>query len=203
MCPDRQIISLHLDGELPSPWKEKMESHLETCPECRASLARYDSLGKHLDDLNEENILAARERVWNKLTSPELVVSGKSDSVTIKPPPQIYTRQRIWNRSIPLPAAAAAAVIIIVTMFAVFGIRDRNIRGQQDVMAAIPDYMPIVVNDQGTVPVTDMTGVLQYLSSLDNGEFMVIRLPESKNFMRPGEPTLINAADYSRRHSPR
>ena len=203
MCPDRQIISLYFDSELPSPWKEKMESHLETCPECRAALAGYGSLGKQPGGLKEENILAAQERVWKKLTAPALIVSEKSETNTARRSSQKFIRQGIWNRSIPLPAAAAAAIFIIMTMFAVFGIWNRSVSRPQEVIAAIPDYMQVVGNDQGTVPITDMTGVLQYLSSLDNGEFMVIRLPESKNFIRAGEPALINAADYSRRRMPR
>jgi len=180
-----------------------MEDHLEICTECKAALASYANLGKHLDDLNEENIMAARERVWKKLTAPTLVVSKDTGPRVIIEPNQRYFRQRLWNRSIPLPVAAAAAVLIIVAMFAIFGLRDSGRGRSQDLMAAIPDYLPIVGNDQGMVPISDMSTVLQYLSNLDNGDFMVIRLPESKNFIRPGEPALINAADYSRRQRSR
>jgi len=206
MCPDHQIISLYHDGELPSPWKEKMEAHLEICPECKSALASYSKLGKQLDDLDEENILAARERVWKKLTAPALVVpreTGEKGPVVVTGSGQWHSRQRIWNRSIPLPAAAAAAVLIIVTMFAIFTFRDSGRSRSQDLMASIPEYLPVVGNDQGMVPISDMSTVLQYLSSMDNGDFMVIRLPESRNFIRPGEPALINAADYSRRQMSR
>jgi len=198
MCPDRQIISLYHDGELPSPWKEKMESHLETCAECKAALAGYGSLGNMLNDADEENILAARERVWKKLVSPELVVSNNKEAGFINMP-QRYSRKRIWNRSVTIPVpAAAAAALIIIAMLAVGGLRER--RSPHEAMAVIPDYnMQVVGNEQGMVPMMDMTSVLQYLSGMDNGDFMVIRLPESKNFKRAGEPALINAADYSRR----
>ena len=205
MCPDRQILSLYLDGELPSPWKEKMESHLEACPECRAALAVY-GIGKRMDNPNEESILAAQERVWKKLVTPALVVSENAGRRVVKQTSQRYAQQRIWNRNItlPLPAAAAAAVLIIIAMIAVMGLRDRNVGRIQDAMAVIPDYMQLVGNEQVMVPTTDMTSVLQYLSSMDNGgDFMVIRLPESKNFIHAGEPAFINAADYSRRRLPR
>ena len=216
MCPDRQIISLYFDGELPSPWKEKMETHLEACPECRAAITAYGSFGKQPDDPGEESISAAQERIWKKLFAPALVVSEKTAfsanqqgevsgvQKTARQRNQRYMRERIWNRSVtmPLPAAAAAAVLIIIAMLAIFGLRDSR-PGTQDKMAVIPEYMQVLGNEHGMVPTTNMNSVLQYLSSLDNGDFMVIRLPETKNFVQAGEPALINAADYSRRQLPR
>jgi len=38
MCPEPQLISIYLDNELPSPWKEKLESHLAECSSCREKL---------------------------------------------------------------------------------------------------------------------------------------------------------------------
>jgi hypothetical protein len=197
MCPDRQIISLYLDGELPSPWDGKMEAHLETYEKCRAALAGYRNIKNYLLDPkspladNEEKSLAeAHERVWQKLTAPGLVVS--------KEPRKAMGINRIWSRHItlPLPAAAAAAVVFLV-LFALVGVRSLSRPApvlQEQVAAG-----GIGLIDNGMVNIQDMAGVLQYLSNQDNGDFMVIRLPESRTFSRIGEPALINAADYSRR----
>jgi len=196
MCPDRQLISLYMDGELPSPWKEKMKDHLESCPECRAVFSGYQGLKDCFQDLPQENIEAAGERVWKKLLSAELVFP-ENPAAIYKP-----NEKRIWKRSVslPLPMAAAAAVLVIIVFFAIIGIQ----RGRQppvldSVAAVIPEYMQVLGAEQGMVPVQDMTGVLQYLSSQDYGDFMIIRLPETSSFSRVGEPALINAADYSRR----
>ena len=222
MCPDRQIFSLYVDGELPSPWKEKLETHLADCQQCRTAVARYRNLGETLRDLPEDTVLRAQERVWKKLTAPELVTASES----------LYrqrTMKRVWRRSItlPLPAAAvaAAAVVIVVAFFALTGVRggSQNLPSQQPIAAAnmgaantgavnmsaanigTPnigaaniDAANIGFDDYTTVPVQNMNDVLKYLSSQENGDFMVVRLPESTRFSRTGEPTLINAADYSR-----
>ena len=196
MCPDHQIISLFLDGELPSPWKEKMETHLESCPNCQAALAGYRRVTEKLGEPPVETIEAAQDRVWKKLTVPELIIEERNFK------PERRHTGRSWSRTITLPlpaAAAAAAVLIIVVCFAVVGIRGGT-------SSAAPDPATIAnigLDDQGIVPVNDMNGVLRYLSSQDNGDFMVVRLPESKQFSRTGEPALINAADYSRRRGPR
>jgi len=195
MCPDRQIISLYHDKELPSPWKEKLESHLESCAECRAALAGYRNLGESLKDLPEDTVQAARERVWSKLSSQE---HFEPEKIHIR---QTWKAGRQWSRTVTLPlpaAAAAAAAVVLVILFVVLtGIRGETRPLSQDTVAATN----MGLNDYGMVPVHDMNDVLRYLSSQDNGDFMVIRLPESTRFSRQGEPALINAADYSRNYS--
>jgi hypothetical protein len=190
MCPDRQFISLYLDGELPSPWDGKMEAHLESCEECRSVMTGYRNIKNHLQDNTKIDCGAAQERVWKKLTAPGLVSPREH--------PKATGLNRIWGRSItlPLPVAAAAALVFVV-FFALVGVRSlfRPVPILQEQVAA----SGIGLNDNGMVNIQDMAGVLQYLSNQDNGDFMVIRLPESRTFSRIGEPALINAADYSRR----
>jgi hypothetical protein len=167
-----------------------MEAHLESCEKCRAALAGYRSIKNYLLGNEEKTLAEAHERVWQKLTAPGSVVSQE--------PRKAIRINRIWNRNItlPLPAAAAAAVVFVV-LFALVGVRSLSRPApvlQEQVAAG-----GIGLIDNGMVNIQDMAGVLQYLSNQDNGDFMVIRLPESRTFSRIGEPALINAADYSRR----
>jgi hypothetical protein len=197
MCPDRQIISLYCDGELPSPWKEKIEAHFKSCKECRAALDNYNRLGEYLSDAPESSVKAAQERLWKKLKEREPAFIPQESGRWAG------GKTKIWNRSVslPLPAIAAAALVIIA-FFALVGIRGLKSPSPEDAVAALmPDYVQLVGDDQGMLPIQDMTGVLQYLSNQDYGDFMVIRLPESRTFSRFGEPALINAADYSRRNA--
>jgi len=189
MCPERQIISLYYDGELPSPWKEKLEVHLSNCPECRAVLAEYGNLGSCLSDTPDEVLLTAQERVWKKLSSLESLKTG-AEAWQTKPRPRAWK----WNITIPIPLAAAAALVIIASLTFI-GVSALNRSPAHNQVAAAN----IAFDEQSIVPVTDITGVIQYLSTQGLGDFMVIRLPESPRFSRAGEPVLINAADYSRR----
>ena len=187
------MISLYYDGEIPSPWKEKMETHLSECPECRAVFAEYGYLGKYLHGAPEDAVTAAQERVWKKLTAPELIIpSAEARQITVK------RKALSRNITMPLPVAAAAVLVIIASL-ALVGVSTVN---------RAPSPIPVVTADinldeQGIVPVHDlhdMSGVIQFLSNQGIGDFMVIRLPESSTFSRSGEPVLINAADYSRRN---
>jgi hypothetical protein len=193
MCPDHQILSVYMDGELPSPWKEKMEDHLAHCARCREKLEAYRRGSRLLDRAGTggdmEGILeGAKKRVWLKLQD--------------RPEGHFSPRPGVWRRSValPLPAAAAAAVLFIALgalAFRQFFFTPPD-RGE---MAAVELDLP------GVVPVSDMSGVLQYLGNQDTGDIVILRLPESRNFMRAGEPRIIKAAELpavrSRHRPPR
>jgi len=205
MCPDPQLLSIYIDGELPSPWKEKMESHFSQCSGCREKLDNLQRLHELLKkDTTErrttveenatdsaavehetEFMEGAKTRVWQKLESRRSFKSGV----------------RLWRRrlSVPLPAAAAAAVII--ALLTALWVRDGRVKNngfaqqpQEPVnfILAAEDELP------GVIPAVDISGVLQYLTS-DGKDVIILRLPESRNFSRTGEPAIIRAADYPRR----
>ncbi|MDR1870055.1 MAG: zf-HC2 domain-containing protein [Treponema sp.] len=205
MCPDPQLLSIYLDGELPSPWKEKMEAHLTQCPECGKKLENFQRLHGLFkkdtrswrtvaergsantgaeDFLSEPEMEAAKDRVWRKMEF------GR----------RFNSRSRLWQRrlSIPLPAAAAAAAVIIAILAAVWirgglpNLSPNPVSIANIILASEEEEMP------GIIPAADMNGVLQYLGS-DGTDIIVLRLPESRNFNRSGEPTIVKAADYSRR----
>lgn len=188
MCPNRELVSLYHDEELPSPWKEKMEAHLESCPACRSILEKYGQLGENLKEVPAEAMLAAQERVWAKLSQ-----------VNIQPLNYVPVKKRVhrlWKKTVtlPLPAAVAAAFLVFM-FFALLGFRTQIVSDNHDTIIAtgIGLYDHI-----GTIPMQDMTNLLHYLTSHEGRDFMIIRLPDNRNFSRMGEPTLIHAADYSR-----
>ncbi len=47
-CPDPDLYSAYVDNEVPSPWKEKLEAHIASCPDCRNRTDRYLNLKKSI-----------------------------------------------------------------------------------------------------------------------------------------------------------
>jgi hypothetical protein len=196
MCPDRQILSVYMDGELPSPWKEKMETHLRSCAPCRERLEGYRRLSRVFrndgaaisDPASGCGGEDAQERIWRNITRHD---QEKRDAAV---------KFRYRTLSIPLPVAAAAAAIFVIVLMAAIFRPPSFIRNQGQEMA---DSSGIGLGIQGIVPASDMSGVLQYLGTQDTADFVTIQLPESRNFMSSGEPTIIKAADYSRRNGSR
>ena len=195
MCPDPQLLSIYLDGEMPSPWKEKLEKHFLECSVCREKYENYLRLRELcVDNITKEKIMeTARDRVWRNL-------SGRSTGLARKP--------RIWQRrlSIPLPAAAAAAVVILLMA----GFWLRGAQTGANAMAEV--YQPQSVgiasflfdnNDEADVilPDMDLNGILQFLAA-DSTDTIMFTLPDSRNYYRTGEPGAIRAADYQRNSVP-
>jgi len=195
LCPDRQLLSVYFDGELPSPWKEKMESHIAVCPQCARRLEAYRRVSRApAEDTFAKEAEAAKERVWRKLEQRTGITAGTASGSTAWP--KIVRGEAVWRRhiSVPLPAAVAAAVVLFAALALVITLR---ITGSTEssgmTLAAETEF-----DAPGIIPVSDMEDVMQYLSSRDNGEIIILRLPESRNFVNYGEPAIIKAADYSR-----
>jgi anti-sigma factor RsiW len=186
MCPDRQILSVYLDGELPSPWKEEMEVHLTRCPECRAKLEQYRMLSAFMAG-DRRDLSAEQDRVWLKL--------GKAASGVRR---GNFAARRFWRRSVavPLPAAIAAAALFVTAFtLAITSYTIKKTAPAIDTVATAG----ISLDVQEIVPVTaDMNSFLRYLESEDSADFMIIRLPETRSFSNSGQPTIIKASDYLR-----
>jgi len=196
MCPDQQILSIYMDEELPSPWKEKFEKHLTECSACKKKLESYrqfrellkiNSKEKQLIAPNQpeqELIEEAKDRVWQELSS--------------RKPIKFNTRLLQRRLSIPLPAAAAAAVLIIFMTMIWFNGRSNNsgLANQQTGYDNTGFFLAAQEEIPGTMAM-DLNSVLQYLTS-DSTDIIILTLPENRNFYRTGEPGIIRAADYAR-----
>jgi len=210
MCPDRQILSLYLDGELPSPWREKMEDHLGSCAACREHLDAYRGIHAALVDADPAAALdGARERVWARLEAGRLdtgrfdaaVNAGRLDAGPLR----AGGINRLWRRRVSLPAAAAAALaagIAAAVGVAAFNAAAAGAAARGAAVTTAPaaaPAMPVTGGVDVASPETaaDMASVLRYLSREDTADYMIIRLPESRAFSSYGEPALIRAADYA------
>jgi len=111
----------------------------------------------------------------------------------------------LWKHklSIPLPAAAAAAIIIALGIAALFrggSVNNNALANTRPEAANKTNFIPASEEEvSGIIPTGNISDVLQYLTS--NGtDIIILKLPESSNFSREGEPAIIKAADYTRRN---
>ena len=189
MCPDHQLLSVYFDGEMPSPWKEKLEDHIAACPQCAKKIDGYRRLTIKPGAEDEAALNAAKDRVWQHFDP-----AAGSNSIRLVTPR--YSRG-MWQRhiSIPIPAAAAAAILVIAAL--AFALINRpSGTGAAPVFMATESEFEI----PGIIPAANMESVLQYLSGRDSSEMLII-LPENRSFTNYGEPTIVKAADYTRQQT--
>jgi hypothetical protein len=203
MCPEKQMLSVYFDDGLPSPWKEKMEAHLASCPQCAARLGEYkmaSNLIKRSDNADEDVCFAqSKDRVWQKLEDRLGDRLSAKPSTALHFPPQRNFLAR--SVEIPLPfAAAAAAVLVLAISMILLQNNSQNPNQMATQITEEPISTPLIpagFDLDDPRPAANMSEVLKYLESEDSSDIVIIKLPERKNFNGYGEPTMIKAADYS------
>ena len=111
-CPDYDIHSIYLDGELPMAYLAKYEEHVASCPDCKAKLEKLRKLHKVFaqDSANIEFGKDRMEASWEKLES-KLKFTRTIDT---KPAKNFTTAKKM---SYFVAGIAAAAVLGIVLPF--------------------------------------------------------------------------------------
>ncbi|UTC75064.1 zf-HC2 domain-containing protein [Treponema sp. OMZ 792] len=106
-CPDKDLYSAYVDGELQSPWKEKIEAHLASCEKCSIVVDSYKKISLKLS----ENSFCELdlEGSFLKLYAKRQDCLKRMELNKNKPTSWFYKSNRI-----PVPALAAAALFLFV-----------------------------------------------------------------------------------------
>lgn len=107
ICPENDIHSVYLDGELNSPYKEQYLEHLQTCSSCSEKLQKLKNLQTILKEDSESITLSEKqlEDSYEKL-STLLKFRNVTKKSTVSP----------WSTVMKAVPAMAAALIIAVVL---------------------------------------------------------------------------------------
>jgi len=195
MCPDRDLVSAYVDGEVPSPWKERLEEHFASCPDCAALVGRYGELGEALRvDSSEAAVLAAaQERGRARL---EGLLAARPAAV---PGPRRVAIPRAWGRSIslPIPVAAAAALLVLLLGGTTAALAFRPGANGSAVQAAVASG-EIAPSAQAQAQPASMNDLLRYLDSSDGQITLTINLPSGATFGSAGKPVIMRQGQVLR-----
>lgn len=183
-CPNPDLLSAFFDGEVQSPWSEKIQEHIETCHRCQQAFGRLDSLRRALLADAEPPVEDPLERTRERLHSLR--------SARLR-----RRRRRLWRMRISMPVPAIAA------MFVVF----LGMGGLLVFLTTRPNFpfMSIkrqpsgVTEVQVAAPIEDLEKLLKSLDQEPGNEQIIITLPEDTEFLHFGEPKMLRADEYSRR----
>jgi hypothetical protein len=224
MCPEKQILSVYFDGELPTLFKAKLESHIDACGDCRAMLNSFAAISAGAsvaDDASvDDKIAMAQARVWDRLNrEPEHkapFMFGAVPAGSKSPRGKnglLFASSSVFrhNIAVPLPFAAAASILVIFALgvlFFEFGrlstantVKNANraaiIAGDmgENAYYVIPRENFEMPAEEGAVHIAE---VMRFFDENDT-DMLDMRLPERRNFNSYGEPRLIPASNYTQR----
>ena len=113
-CPDSDLYSAFIDGEVPSPWKEKLEAHVNSCPKCRKQTEKYQKIHALLSAGTDKQPAYDFEASFQRIAErrKECIASmGK----------KIPNNYLAWTRqSVKIPITAFAALFLAAVFLPAF-----------------------------------------------------------------------------------
>lgn len=135
-CPENDIHSIYLDGELPEVYKAEYEAHLNNCIKCRTKLEQmkkiheafqYDSASITLD---KEFMDESFERLQSRMRYSKVVFENKDSHTIMFPAPK---------KILPFAIAAAAVFAFVLPV----GMRSKDAARDTAVAASYAQVQPI------------------------------------------------------------
>lgn len=106
-CPDKDLYSAYVDGELESPWKEKIEAHLASCEKCSVIVDSYKKMSLKLSENSFPEL--DLDGSFLKLYAKRQDCLKRMEINKNKPTSWFYKSNKI-----PVPALAAAALFLFM-----------------------------------------------------------------------------------------
>lgn len=198
-CPDSDLYSAYIDGEVPSPWKERLEAHIASCPRCKALAERFAALHRAVSSGQPGLQNAELEASWARLSARrEMAVAA----LRSRRERRVYPD---WTRAsvrLPLPALAAM-LLVALALPAWFALRGESARpddGQFDTLselaAARAGISPTLTSFDGpsTVYSPDLPTTAIQAEPLDPDSRMVYQMINYARTFVPEEEALADDA---------
>jgi hypothetical protein len=175
MCPDRELLSAWVDGEVSSPWRESLERHLEACPSCSAYTAELvPALCLCGGCCIHRQPLQAVPGPGCMMESSWVFLHG------FRCGPVDCPSRYLWLP--PLLCVFCPGLALAMT-----GARNSELR-----MAVQSAVAPVPVASSGPA----MDSIFEFLARQEGGVNITISLPSGTFAGAPGEPFIVREVDY-------
>ncbi|MCE1206044.1 MAG: zf-HC2 domain-containing protein [Spirochaetia bacterium] len=182
MCPDDELLSAYCDGEVPSPWKERIEAHAAVCAKCSERIRTYAELHAMLNALDtaeeKKAFDAARQRVFTAIQSRQFDFSGK--------PSRTFGSRisEFWTRPVVLPMPVAAAALVVVAFLGGLSLGVLNPRAKDT---------RVLASAVQTLPASNASfdSILQFAESQTSPQTVTIRVQKDALIIQQGTPVIV------------
>jgi predicted anti-sigma-YlaC factor YlaD len=182
MCPDREILSAYLDGEIGPPWDKAIGAHVAACPTCRAAMERLEKTRRILQEEPIGEWKEPMERVRRAILTRVPPMPGPIPA---------------WRRqvSLPLPLAVLAAVLLIA-----LGVSSALSFARTNVGFIKITKAPAGGTEyQFAVPVDKVEALLKSVGGGDTSLESVLTLPKNVKLVPVGAPRMGKETEFPRK----
>ncbi len=175
MCPDNEILSAYIDGELEQGWHGKVAGHTAGCPDCKENERRLRQVQFFLHS-GDEQLHSAEEAA--SITVWRGVMRSRDRRAYSMVP---FRRLRLSLTALAVIGLFCAGLGALGMFYATHGVPSGD--------AAIASIDQV----DGFESVEQL---ISYLEANDQGVSITIELPEDSVFMVMGEPQFLRTAEY-------
>lgn len=142
LCPENDIHSIYLDGELPENFVKDYEAHLASCEKCRAKLEKLKKIhGLFSEDsksLDVDEVFKAQsfERLQSRMRFSKVVKASEPKKNIVR-----------MTTFVPLAAAAAAVFAVILPLRMKGGQAVQNVDENVLAVSSVKSQTPIADSD--------------------------------------------------------
>lgn len=179
MCPDRDMLSAYIDGEIGAPWDGVIGAHAASCARC----------GAILDELNGTRRALHGESAPDWKGPMERVRRGILAHAAARPAPSPLWRRKV---PVPIPLAALAAVFVLCLGVALAFVLFRSNVG----LVRITKASAGVTEIQIAAPIGDLEALIRLIGGEDPSTEDIITLPKNVRLIPVGEPRMGKAGDF-------
>ncbi len=176
MCPEKELLSIYIDGELSKEAMEAVSAHLAECPACEGAVSEYRRVQERLrgEPLPEPDVDSIKKRIAVELEHYR------------------RTPHPFWTRKVRIGwvAAAASFAFILGGAFSYTLLRPKSL----DATSFLESHKSLNV----TINVKNMKQLLDILNYQQGIREITIQLPENPQFEFRSEPVFIRASEFNR-----
>lgn len=142
MCPDKELFSAYVDGEVPEPWCSRLTAHIATCEKCRNVVDTYNALKNKVKAGETEPSKELFDSSFRKITEKMAFVLPQNASI------------RHGQYRFPLKAIAAVFAVAFIIPAAFFAGRQSvapvtSATGTEQVVSTANSVAPMTINFPG------------------------------------------------------
>ena len=169
-CPNKDLLSAYIDGELTFPWKETIERHLQDCEVCHKVYAQYATVDRYMQELAAEASLDTAASFEKLLVKRNTVLQNKLANPKRRWGVSIAEQWFFSSIRVPVPAAAAAILVFVLLPLILFFKVEHTVNSVAAAQSSFTPIIPVSIEKQKPIAeidygITQASGTQSYAVS--------------------------------------